>query len=297
VSALERDIKKHYNNIRLVLIVILFLNWTVALAKIIFGFLSRCESMAADGFHSLSDGASNIIGLIGIAIAARPIDADHPYGHKKYETFYSLGIAALLFLVSFNLIKEGLSRFAHPVLPQVDIRSFIVMIGTICINFLVMRYEYKKGKSLQSDFLVADSMHTRADIFTSFTVIGALVSIKMGYPILDPIVTLLISLFIAYAAIEIIKDASKVLCDTVVMDGKKIANIVLKVKGVRSCHKIRTRGRPDDICIDLHVLVDPEMHITEAHKVCYAIEETLKNSIPEVSDVLVHIEPKEKRKK
>ena len=283
----------NYSRIRWVLIIVLVLNWAVAAAKMIVGFLTRCQSMTADGFHSLSDGTSNIIGLIGIALSARPIDEDHPYGHKKYETFFSLGIAALLMLVSFNLIRESFTRLFHPAVPQVDLRSFIVMIVTIVVNALVMKYEYKQGKDLRSDLLVADSMHTRADIYTSFSVIVALIGIKLGFPIIDPIATFIISIFIGYAAFEIIKDASKILCDTVaIMDSDKISTIVMDVKGVKACHKIRTRGRPDDICIDLHVQVDSAMHIDEAHKVSYAVEEALKKNIPEATDVLVHIEPK-----
>jgi len=283
----------NYSRIRWVLIVILGLNWAVAAAKMIVGLLTRCQSMTADGLHSLSDGTSNIIGLIGIALSARPVDEDHPYGHKKYETFFSLGIAALLMLVAFNLIRESFGKFFHPTIPQVDIRSFVVMIVTIVVNALVMKYEYKQGKALGSDLLVADSMHTKADIYTSLSVIVALIGIKLGFPIIDPIATFVISLFIGYAALEIIKDASKILCDTVaIMDSNKITTIVMDVKGVKACHKIRTRGRPDDICIDLHVQVASDMHIDEAHKVSYAVEEALKRNIPEVTDVLVHIEPK-----
>ncbi|MFH1281463.1 MAG: cation transporter, partial [Candidatus Omnitrophota bacterium] len=98
------DTRKHYKKIRKILIIILALNWAVALAKIIYGLSSRCFSMAADGFHSLSDGTSNVIGIIGIHFACQPVDKDHPYGHKKYETLFSLGIAAMLFIVSFNLL-------------------------------------------------------------------------------------------------------------------------------------------------------------------------------------------------
>jgi len=295
---MEENIHKHYIRIRWVLVIVLILNWAVAAAKMIFGILSRCESMTADGFHSLSDGASNIIGLIGIALSSRPIDKDHPYGHKKYETFFSLGIAALLFFVSFNLIRESISHFGHPFIPEVDYRSFSIMIVTMIINFGVMKYEYKRGTELNSDILVADSMHTKADIFTSFSVIIALISIKLGYPILDPIATFVIALFIAYAAVEIVRQASKILCDSIaITNPKKISDIVLKIEGVKACHKIRTRGRPDDICVDLHVQVESTMHIDQAHKICYAIEEAVKHGIPEVSDVLVHIEPKEKKKK
>ena len=287
-------IQEHYKQIRRVLVLILVLNWAVALAKIFYGLTSRCVSMTADGFHSLADGASNIIGLIGIHFACQPTDKDHPYGHKKYETFFSLGIAMLLFIVSFNLFKEGFGRINKPVNPQVNLDSFIVMLVTLGVNFWVMNYEHKKGKLLGSDILISDAMHTKADIFTSLSVIIALIVIKLGYPILDPIATILISIFIAHTGYQIVKESSVVLCDTAILDTKKVTDIVLEVKGVRNCHKIRTRGRFDDIHIDLHVQVSPSMHMDEAHKISYAIEGAIKKDIPEVTDVVVHMEPKEK---
>lgn len=291
---MDTSIQAHYRKIRFVLILILGLNWAVAAAKIIYGILSRCSSMTADGFHSLSDGASNIIGFIGIHFACQPTDKDHPYGHKKYETLFSLVIAALLFVVAYNLTKQGIERLYHPVAPLVDIRNFIVMFLTLATNIWVMRYERAKGRQLHSDILVSDSLHTKADIFTSLSVIVTLAVIKLGYPMLDPMVTILIAGFIIHAGWQIIKESSAVLCDTAaILDDKKITSIVLSVKGVKNCHKIRSRGRPDDIYIDLHVQVHPDMHIDNAHKVSYAIEEALKKNIPEITDVVVHLEPPE----
>jgi len=290
------SLQEHYNQIKRILVWILILNWAVAGAKIFYGLLTHCASMAADGFHSLADGASNIVGLIGISLASQPRDADHPYGHKKYETFFSLCIAGLLGIVCFHLIEEGIKRFRNPIIPQIDATSFIVMLVTLSINLLVVIYEYKKGKILQSDILISDSMHTRADILTSLSVIIALVMIKSGYPIiLDPIVTIIIALFIARAAFGILQQSSRVLCDTaVIVDVRRIVDIVLSIEGVKTCHKIRTRGRPDDIYIDLHVQVNPGMHIDKAHKISYMIEEAIKKNIPEVTDVVVHMEPEEK---
>ncbi len=288
-------LKNHYLRIKRILIAILALNWAIAFAKIIYGLFSNCSSITADGFHSLSDGASNIIGLVGIRLAAQPTDSDHPYGHRKYETLYSLGIAFLLFIVAFNLAKEGINRLHGASLPRVDIFSFAVMFSTLAVNIAVARYEYAKGKALQSDILVSDSLHTRADILTSLSVIAALVVIKIGYPLIDPIITILISCFIAYSGIRITKEASRVLCDsTIITDPNEIVRIVLAVRGVKACHKIRTRGRPDDIHIDLHVQVNPDMHVDKAHKISYEIEEAIKKGIPQANDVIVHIEPKEK---
>ena len=286
--------QEHYVHIRRILIWVLFLNWFVALAKILYGLFSRTVSMTADGFHSLADGSSNIIGLIGIRLACQPKDKDHPYGHKKYETFFSLGIALFLFIVSVNLLREGIIRIYKPLTPQIDIKSFLVMIVTLGINLAVMNYEYKKGRLLQSDILVSDSMHTKADIFTSLSVIIALIAIKIGYPIIDPIATIIIALFIAHVGLDIVTYSSRILCDTAaIVEVKKIVDIVLGIPGVKTCHKIRTRGRPDDIHLDLHVQVNADMHVDKAHKISYAIEEALKKGIPEITDVVVHIEPKE----
>jgi cation diffusion facilitator family transporter len=292
---MKTSIQEHYGKVRYALLMVLILNWLVAIAKILYGMFTKCESMVADGFHSLSDGASNIIGMIGIHFACQPTDKDHPYGHRKYETLFSLIIAALLFILAFNLAKEGITHLSMPRSPHVDMGSFIIMLFTMAINLWVVKYENKQGARLRSDILISDAMHTKADLFTSMSVIIALVAIKLGFPILDPIVTIVISLFIAHAGYDIIKEGSKVLCDSAaIVNDKKIADIVLGIKGVKACHKIRSRGRSDDIHVDLHVQVNPDMHVDSAHKISYAIEEAIKNGIPEVTDVVIHIEPKEK---
>ena len=287
------DQAKRFRDIRHILLIILALNWVVALAKIFYGYVTNFTSMMADGFHSLADGASNVIGLIGITLARRPPDKDHPYGHKKYETLFAMAIAGMLFFVCFNIFSEGIKRLHSHAAPQIDAVSMIVMLITMFINIFVMTYEYRAGKRLNSDILVSDSLHTKADIFTSASVIIAMIVIKLGYPILDPIVTIMIAFFIAYAAFSIAKDSSKVLCDEIVIsDDKRIADVVMTVKGVMACHKIRTRGRVDDIHVDLHVQVSPYMHVDRAHDISFRIEGAIKSCISGVTDVVVHIEPK-----
>ncbi|MDD5079421.1 MAG: cation diffusion facilitator family transporter [Candidatus Omnitrophica bacterium] len=286
----------HYRRIQTILIWILALNWLVALAKIIYGLFSRFSSMTADGFHSLADGTSNIICLIGIHFASQPTDKDHPYGHKKYETLFSLVIAGLLFFVCFNLFKEGVAKLRHPAYPDINPVSFCVMLVTLGVNLWVMRYEYKKGRELKSDLLISDSLHTKADIFISLSVIAALVVMALKGPaIIDPVITIMISLFIAHVGFKIARESASILCDTaVIMDDRKISDVVLKIKGVKTCHNIRTRGRLDDIHVDMHVQVNPHMHIDDAHKISDTIEEVLKKAIPGVTDVVVHMEPLEK---
>ncbi len=278
--------------IRKVLIYVLILNWLVSFMKIAYGMVTRCASMSADGMHSLSDGASNIIGLIGIWAASQPVDKDHPYGHKKYETFSAIGIAILLILICVQILHNAIDRFRNPIMPEVTTASFIIMAFTLIINIFVMWYEVKKSKELRSDILYSDAMHTRSDILVSLSVIITLISIKMGLVILDTLVAVVIAILIGYAVFEILRNCSNVLCDKAPIVSDKIKYICMAIPGVKECHRIRTRGRLDDIHVDLHVVVNPAMHVETAHTITEVIEKAIKVKIPGVTDVVVHIEPK-----
>jgi cation diffusion facilitator family transporter len=135
-------------------------------------------------------------------------------------------------------------------------------------------------------------MHTKADILTSASVIVSLIAVKMGFPIIDAVTTLLIAVFIAHAAYEIISDGCRTLCDeTVIKDTGAIEKVVLSVKCVKKCHKIRSRGRKDDVNLDLHVHLDPGLPLERAHQISHEIERVIKAHFAEVSDVIVHVEP------
>jgi cation diffusion facilitator family transporter len=280
-----------FKEIRRILIVILFFNWLVAFAKLIYGLVTKSAAMTADGVHSFADGASNIIGLVGIWAASKPVDEDHPYGHKKYETIATLGIAVMLFLASFDIIRDSFLRLLHPVAPDVNIFSFGLMAAGFLINMAVMKYEYKKGSELSSDVLVCDSIHTKSDMFVSGAVIVTLISTKLGFPIIDTIVAFIIGILIARAGFEILKKSSDVLCDGEAIEKAKIAKVVSGISEVKSIHKIRTRGRQDDVHVDLHVIVNTNMHVSTAHELSHRISDTLKEKIPGITDVIVHIEP------
>ncbi|MFA5334399.1 MAG: cation diffusion facilitator family transporter [Candidatus Omnitrophota bacterium] len=282
-----------FSQIRRLLIIILVLNWGVALAKIVWGHLTQSASMFADGIHSLSDGTSNIIGLIGIGVAARPRDVGHPYGHRKYETLASMAIAVALFLVAFRLLGDSVHKLINQELinPQANLLSFIVMGVTLAVNIGVMRYERKKGKELNSDFLVADAMHTGSDILASVMVIVSLVSVRLGLPIIDVIAGMVISLLIGYVGVGILMDSSRVLTDYAVINSQEITEALCEMKEVIGCHRIRTRGRTDDVHVDLHITVDRNMSVGKAHDLSTAIEKRIREKFPGVTDVMVHIEP------
>jgi cation diffusion facilitator family transporter len=282
---------KKLKRVKSILLYILFLNWGVALAKIAVGFWLGIIAMVADGFHSLTDGASNIIGLVGITAASKPVDSDHPYGHKKIESFTALLIAALLVLVCYEILKEAIKRIATPVIPTVNWTAFAVMIVTISINIFVFTYEAKKGKQLKSDILVSDSLHTRSDVLVSLLVILSLISVKFGLPFMDPIFSLLIIVFIFAAALRIIRHIFGILVDKAVLNKQQVKAIVFSHPEVRSCHKIRSRGREDDIKVDLHISVDKGMSVEKSHKLSHQLQEEIKKKLAGVHDVIIHIEP------
>lgn len=283
----------YYDTVRRILIIIFVLNISVALLKGVYGLVTNSLSMSADGLHSLFDSTSNIIGLVGISMASRPPDKEHPYGHAKFETFASVGIAVILFASCFQLILAAVGRFQNPSVPEVTAISFGIMGLTLAVNIGVSAYEYILGKRLKSSVLVADSMHTRSDVYASVGVILGLVAIKMGYPLADPVIALLICGLIIHTGLEIIKDSSGVLLDKSPVEVSLIVDQAMSVDGVCTCHRVRARGMAGEIYVDLHIGVDSSLSIDAAHKVAKDVEHIIKNKIAGVKDVVVHLEPKD----
>jgi len=291
----DHSIKTDYPaQVRKVLIATLILNVLVALAKAVYGFITNSVAMVSDGFHSFFDGASNVIGLVGIWIASNPPDEKHPYGHKKYETLFTIIIAVMLFTTCFEILKKVYQSFHEDHKTRVTQVSFLIMIMTTGVNIFVMLYEKRKGKQLGSEFLIADAKHTKSDILVSLTVIASLVFSRMGYPHADVIVGLIITIFIARIGYEILKDASNVLVDTVCLNTRSVESLVNSLDGVRGCHDIRTRGSENSIYLDLHVLVGRNLSTEKSHEIADSIEETIKREFPSVVDIVVHVEPEMK---
>lgn len=277
--------------VKRVLIYTLIANSAVALAKILFGHFTNSISILSDGFHSLFDGVSNVVGLIGISIASHPPDKRHPYGHRKFETLFTLIIAAMIFMTCYQILKNAYESLFNSSKATVTPTSFIIILITLMINVIVMFYESRKGRELNSEFLIADARHTKSDIFVSLSVILGLILFRAGYTRADAIVAVIIALLIAKMGYEIIREASLVLVDTVCIDTGSIEKALMDVEGVKGCHDIRTRGTINSIFLDLHVCVRPDITLEEAHKIADRVEEVIKARFPDVVDVVVHVEP------
>lgn len=274
-----------------VLWIVLALNVIVAAAKLVYGQLSGALAMSADGLHSVLDGSSNVIALVGIAFAHRPPDADHPYGHRKYETFAALGIVMLLIVACWEIASSAFDRFLHPHAPHITAAGFWVLGVTITINLFVVWLERREGQRLKSEILRSDAAHTASDVYVSLVVLVSFIAAHWRIPWADAAAAGVVIVFILRAASEILRHTLATLADERRLPPAEIEAEATSEPGVLEAHNVRSRGPEDDIHIDLHVLVDAQMTIAEGHAIGHRVEERLRRRWPEVSDVVVHVEP------
>jgi cation diffusion facilitator family transporter len=280
-----------YRAVVRVLYRVLVLNFAVAAAKIALGYVTGAVSILSDGFHSLTDCASNVVALVGISVARRPPDEDHPYGHRKYETFASLGILIFLVIVLVQVLGAAYDRLVNGGTPRVFPEGIGLMTITLIVNLLVVAYEEREARRLKSEVLSADAKHTRSDVLTSGAVLGALVGVWWGYPLLDPLAAVVVAVFIGRAGWAIAQEASRILSDEIVIAEADVRAVVGAVPGVLGCHHVRTRGSADHIFMDLHLWLDGRTSLDSAHATSHVVKDLLMRRFPDVADVVIHIEP------
>jgi cation diffusion facilitator family transporter len=285
-----------YSQIVTVLLRVLGINLAVAIVKIVLGTITGAVSILSDGFHSLTDAASNVVALIGVSVARQPPDDDHPYGHRKFETMASVGILVFLIVVLVQVIMAAVNRLIQGGAPRVFPEGIGVMAVTMVVNLFVVSYELRAGRRLGSEVLLADAKHTRSDVLTSGAVLAALVGVWWGYPLLDPLAAFVVAGFIGHACWSIARDASRILSDQTVMAEPDVRAVVQSVPGVIGCEKIRTRGPADHVFLDLHLWLDPQTTLQSAHATSHVVKDRLMASFPELVDVVIHIEPPPSRR-
>ena len=281
-----------YSQVTRVLYRVLFLNLAVALAKIALGYSTGAVSILSDGFHSLTDSASNVVALIGVSVARRPPDANHPYGHRKYETMASLGILVFLVVVLVEVLTAAADRFVNGGTPRVFPEGIGLMTRHARSSTLwVVSYEMREGRRLKSEVLRADAKHTRSDVLTSGAVLGALLGVWWGYPLLDPMAALLVAGFIGHACWGIAQEASRILADEIVIaEGAGARRRAVGARGARLREDPHARVR------GLRVpgsapLAGREHAARAAHATSHIVKDRLMAQFPQLVDVVIHIEP------
>lgn len=278
-----------------VMVFTMLLNFAATAVKITAGLLTGALSVVADGLDSLFDGLSHISGFAGLYAVSKPPDAEHPYGHRKFETVAALSIAFLLFITTWQLLETAWNRLHNPQPVEVNLWVVAAMLLSMLIQGGTAIYEYRQGRRLKSEWLVVDSYHTRASILVSASVLGGLALVRLGYPAADPILAGFVAIMIAKIGVDILRETLPVLVDRAPVNPRKIAEVVRAVPGVESYHRVRSRGTRDSAAVDLHVRVSPDMTVQQAN----AIGDDVRMRLLEVdgiNDVTVHLEPQRDQK-
>jgi cation diffusion facilitator family transporter len=278
--------------VRRVFWITLWLNAAVALAKAGYGYVSGSLTVATDSLHSILDTSSNILALLGLRLAAAPADERHPYGRNKIEILAALGIGVLIVIGLFELAStavRGLLWTRPP--PRIGGAGFAIVLATMGVNFLVSRYEHRKAHELGSSLLHADARHTQSDLYASAAVVASFVAIRAGLTWGDEVATLLVVALVARVAWQVFRENVPVLIDAAILDPTAVATVVRSVSGVSDVHRVRSRGLPSAVELDLHMVVPAWTPTGDAHCLAEEVERALKVKFPEVSDVIIHIEP------
>jgi len=274
-----------------------FLNVFLSGIKFVVGYLGASQAVIADAVHSLSDVSTDLAILMGIRFWSAPPDEEHPYGHHRIEALVTIVIGSVLAIVALGLGYEALStiRDAH-----IEQTSWIAVIGpifSIILKEALHRWTITVGTRTKSSAVIANAWHHRSDALSSIPALIAVMaaSINPDWAFIDHIGALIISLFILKVSWDIISPSLSELIDGGASDTDRdiIKKIALDVDGVKDVHAIRTRKLGPNLCVDLHILVDPEISVRIGHNISDKVQNLLIEEGPEVMDVIVHIEPDE----
>lgn len=289
IASRSAPASERFGAIRRTLLVVLAVDLLLSALKGIYGYATGSLGMLADGLHSAVHAAGGVVALIGVGLAARPPDARHPYGYERYEPLAAMGIAGLMLGAVWRIFAGAWTRFWEPIVPSVTLASFGIMAASIVGTFALAGWERRRARALSSTILHADSGRIWGDTLVSTTVTAGLLAVRAGWGWLDAVASLAAAGVVARTAWRIVRNASQVLTDAAIADTAIVAQAALSVVGVRGCHRVRARGAGGTVRVDMHVLVDPQMTVAESHAVVREIERRVREQVPGVVEVLVHV--------
>ncbi len=272
-------------------------NVILSVIKLIAGIVAHSNAMISDAVHSVSDVFSTIIVIIGIRLAAKESDKEHPYGHERLECVAAIILAMVLFITGFGIGAEALKNIFsgnYADLRVPGILALIVAVISIAGKEGMFRYTRYYARQIDSGALMADAWHHRSDAFSS---IGALIGIggaRLGYPIMDSVASLVIFAFIAKAAFEIFKDAIDKMVDHSCDEEteKQIYNCVMENENVLGIDLLQTRIFGSKIYVDVEIQVDGSYTLQEAHNIAESVHEKIEQNFSKVKHIMVHVNPK-----
>ena len=268
-------------------------NVILSVLKIFVGLAAGSMALFADGIHSISDMATDVVVLLGVYFGSRKPDIEHPYGHGKIEVFSAMSIAFVLVIVGMWMIYKAAMAIAVSDVSKPGIVVVVVALISIITKEVLYQVTKKVAVALHSPALYANAWHHRSDALSSVVVVIGLVSMMLGFVYGDRIAAMLVGLMIILVGVRVIVDNLHELVDVAVDENtvSQIKQIISSKDQIRQWHKLRTRTVGREVFLDLHILVDPELSVSAGHAIAESLEESLHKQIIRPVNITVHIEP------
>lgn len=268
-------------------------NVFLATFKIIFGITGHSHALLADGIHSLSDLLIDSVVIIASKFGSKAADEDHPYGHGRIETAATVFLALVLALAGLGIIIDAGFTLTAPNVNSIP--SYYVLwiaIASIVLNEGLYYWTKRIAKQVKSKLLITNAWHHRSDSASSLTVALGVIGSWLGFPKLDALAAIVVGFMILKIAWDFGWHSIQELVDTVpsLEETKKIKQFITKIPGVTALHQLRTRSIAGSIFCDVHVLVDPQLSVSEGHHIGQEVEHLLTSNFPDIMDVIVHID-------
>ncbi|HKK14154.1 MAG TPA: cation diffusion facilitator family transporter [Gammaproteobacteria bacterium] len=285
-----------YRTTRRVTVVGAVANLLLAAVKIAVGVVGQSQALVADGVHSLSDLASDAMVMFAAKHASRDADEDHPYGHGRIETVATVALGAFLILVGIGLGYDAGDRLFHPqALLRPTVYTLVVAALSVVFKEALYHYTVRAARRVRSELLRANAWHHRSDAISSVIVVVGVAGTLAGLPYLDALAAVGVALMIAKIGWDLSWRSLRELVDTA-LEADRVALIrrtIMGVDGVRALHMLRTRRSAGAALVDVHIIVDATLSVSEGHQIGEKVRARLLAEIDEVSDVTVHIDPED----
>ena len=271
-------------------------NLFLSVIKVVFGVLGQSTALIADGIHSLSDLVSDAFVLIAVKLGSREADHDHPYGHGRFETIAAVVLGLVLIVVAGGIAGDALDRLLHPdklLIPKIQALGIAAI--SILSNEWLFHYTRRVAKKTRSKLLLANAWHHRSDAISSIVVLFGIGAVLYGYPFADAIAAVIVGLMVAKIGLNLVLESLKELVDTSLPASyiNEIRSKILAIDGILGIHLLRTRQMGEDAYIDVHIVVNPRITVSECHMIADIVRDTLKEEFDDIVDVLVHIDPED----
>ncbi len=281
---------------RMTSIVGAIVNLVLTIAKVIFGIIGQSHALIADGVHSLADLSTDLMVWFAAKYSNQPADKEHPYGHARIETAFTVGLGAILIITAIGIVYDSVQRLLNPdTLLQPTPIVLLIAAVSIFANEGLYHYTIRVARQFNSGLLKANAWHHRSDAISSIVVLVGVAGSLMGLPYLDAIAALGVALMIGHIGWTQAWSSIRELVDTGMepKTASALKRIISSIEGVRGVHMLRSRRMGGAYLIDVHIMVDERLSVSEGHKISEYVRLKLIDSHEDISNALVHIDPED----